>query len=310
MSHPESAPHYHHNHSHDHTHDHAQAPVRVLWLAVGLTLGFALIEAIAGWFADALVLISDAAHMFTDAFSLALAAVIAALARRPADRKRSYGYGRLEMLGAFTNAVLLLLVCLAITYEAIGRLQAPPNVDAQTVTWVALIGLLINVLVARLLWPASESINVRGALLHVMSDILGSIVALITGVALLFTDWYWLDPLLSLLLCALIAFTAFGLLRDAAHQLLDGVPRELDMDEVRNALDAIDGVNRAYHLHVWRIQGDNIAMTAELELTDARDWTRVLSEAQHILHERFDIGHATLQPIFDPSTSTTEMPLQ
>ncbi|OYY75529.1 MAG: hypothetical protein B7Y40_01015 [Gammaproteobacteria bacterium 28-57-27] len=292
--HDEKPPHQ----GHSHAHDHAQAPVRVLWLAVGLTLGFALIEAAAGWWSGALVLLGDAAHMVTDAFALGLAAVAALLAQRPADQRHSFGFGRVEMLGALLNAVLMLIVVAMIAYEAVIRLQSPPVVNAQMIAWVALIGLLVNIGVARLLWPAGDSINVRGALLHVMGDILGSIVALVTGVVLLFVDWYWLDPVLSLLICGLIGFSALGLLREAVHQLLDGVPLDLDLDAVRAALNALGGVEQARHVHVWRIHGQIIGLTAELALREAHDWERVLHSAQDMLHARFHIDHATLQPSF------------
>jgi len=300
---------------HSHAHDYAQAPVRVLWLAVGLTLGFALIEAAAGWWSGALVLLGDAAHMVTDAFALGLAAVAALLAQRPADQRHSFGFGRVEMLGALLNAVLMLIVVAMIAYEAVIRLQSPPVVNAQVIAWVALIGLLVNIGVARLLWPAGDSsINVRGALLHVMGDILGSIVALVTGVVLLFADWYWLDPVLSLLICGLIGFSALGLLREAVHQLLDGVPLDLDLEAVRTALNALEGVEQARHVHVWRIQGQTIGLTAELALREAHDWERVLHSAQDMLHARFHIDHATLQPSFgdsplDPEKSSNLDPM-
>lgn len=287
---------------HEHSHSHAHGSVRLLWLAVGLTLGFALIEAAAGWWSGALVLLGDAAHMLTDAFALGLAAVASWLAQRPADRQHSFGFGRVEMLGAFVNAVLMLIVVVMIAYEAIRRLQSPPTIDATTIAWVALIGLAVNILVARLLWPAGDNLNVRGALLHVIGDILGSIVALVTGVVLLFADWYWLDPALSLLICGLIGYSAFNLLREATHQLLDGVPLELDTEAVRLALLEIAGIEKAAHVHIWRIQGHTIGLTAELGVLHANDWAHVLHAAQDMLHERFHIDHATLQPRFGVSS--------
>ncbi len=274
----------------------------MLWLAVALTLGFALVEAAAGWWSGALVLLGDAAHMVTDAFALGLAAVAALLAQRSADQRHSFGFGRVEMLGALLNAVLMLIVVAMIAYEAVIRLQSPPVVNAQVIAWVALIGLLVNIGVARLLWPAAYSINVRGALLHVMGDILGSIVALVTGVVLLFADWYWLDPVLSLLICGLIGFSALRLLREAVHQLLDGVPLDLDLEMVREELNALDGIEQTRHVHVWRINSKIIGLTAELVVREARDWERVLHSAQDMLHERFHIDHATLQPSFGNSS--------
>jgi cobalt-zinc-cadmium efflux system protein len=276
----------------------------VLGLAVGLTLVFALIEAIAGWWSGALVLLGDAAHMVTDAFALGLAAFASWLAQRTADQRHSFGFGRVEMLGALLNAVLMLVVVAMIAYEAITRMQSPPAVNAQAIAWVALVGLVINIIVARLLWSTTDNINVRGALLHVMGDIFGSIVALTTGVVLLFANWYWLDPVLSLLICGLIGFSAISLLREAVHQLMDGVPGELDLELIRSTLSEIEGVEHAHHVHVWRIQGQSIGLTAELQLHDAQGWSQVLHTAQDVLRERFNINHATLQPSFGDCTET------
>lgn len=287
------------------------SPAHALWLAVGLTLGFAAIEAFAGWWSGALVLLGDAAHMLTDAFALGLAALAAWLARRPADRRHTFGFGRIEMLGALINALLMLGVAAGITLEAIERLQSPPQVMAGTIAWVALIGLFVNLLVARLLWPCGENLNVRGALLHVLGDILGSIVALATGIVLLFTDWFWLDPLLSLVICVLIGLSALRLLREAVHQLMDGVPLDIDLAEVEDFLAHLEGVERAHHIHVWRIHGGTIGLTAQLVVDDPAHWESILCAARAGLKTRFDIPHATLEPSFgrkppceEPSCST------
>lgn len=296
--------HAHGHHGH-HAHMHEGNPARALWLAVGLTLGFAAVEAVAGWWSGALVLLGDAAHMVTDALALGLAALAAWLARRPADRRHSYGFGRVEMLGALINALLMLGVVAGITHEAIARLQSPPQVMASTIAWVALIGLFVNLLVARLLWPSGENINVRGALLHVLGDILGSIVALATGIVLLFTDGYWLDPVLSLVICVLIGVSALRLLREALHQLMDGVPLGLSLDEVEQFLGQIPGVEQVHHVHVWRIHGTVIGLTAHLVVTDPGRWEAIVHAAREGLEERFNIRHATLQPTFG-STPTRE----
>ncbi len=298
--------HAHGHHGH-HAHTHEGNPARALWLAVGLTLGFAAVEAVAGWWSGALVLLGDAAHMVTDALALGLAALAAWLARRPADRRHSYGFGRVEVLGALINALLMLGVVAGITHEAIQRLQSPPQVMAGTIAGVALIGLFVNLLVARLLWPSGENINVRGALLHVLGDILGSIVALATGIVLLFTDWYWLDPVLSLVICVLIGVSALRLLREAVHQLMDGVPLDLSLDEVEDFLGRLPGVEHAHHIHVWRIHGGMIGLTAHLVVADPSRWAAIVHAAQTGLEERFNIRHATLQPSFGSDSSCDDL---
>lgn len=295
-----------HAHAH-HAHTHEGSPARALWLAVGLTLGFAIIEAGAGWWTGALVLLGDAAHMVTDAFALGLAALAALLARRPANRRHSYGFGRVEMLGALINGLLMLIVVAGITQEAIARLQSPPQIMAGAIAWVALIGLFVNLLVARILWPSGENLNVRGALLHVLGDLLGSIVALATGIVLLFTDWYWLDPALSLVICVLIGFSALHLLREAVHQLMDGVPLDLNMEEVEDFLGQLAGVEHAHHVHIWRIHGDMIGLTAHLVVSDPGRWEGIVHAAQKGLAERFHIRHATLQPSFGDAPSCEDL---
>jgi len=297
-----------HTHAHHHAHGHEDSPARALWLAVGLTLGFATIEAVAGWWSGALVLLGDAAHMVTDAFALGLAALAAWLARRPADHRHSYGFGRVEMLGALLNAVLMLAVVAGITHEALQRLQSPPQIMAETIAWVALIGLVVNLLVARVLWPAGENINVQGALLHVLGDILGSVVALVTGVVLLFTDWYWLDPVLSLVICALIGISALRLLREAVHQLMDGVPLDLNLREVEQFLGGLEGVERVHHVHIWRIHGNLIGLTAHLAVSDPARWKDIVHAADAGLEAHFNIRHATLQPSFTLGTSCEDSP--
>ncbi|MEW6728831.1 MAG: cation diffusion facilitator family transporter [Pseudomonadota bacterium] len=299
--------HTHEHHGHHHAHGHEGSPARALGLAVGLTLGFAAIEAVAGWWSGALVLLGDAAHMVTDAFALGLAALAAWLARRPADRRHSYGFGRVEMLGALINALLMLGVVAGITHEAIVRLQSPPQLAAGTIAWVALIGLVVNLLVARLLWPSGENINVRGALLHVLGDLLGSIVALATGIVLLFTEAYWLDPVLSLVICVLIGVSALRLLREAVHQLMDGVPLDLSLDEVEAFLSQLPGVEHAHHIHVWRIHGGMIGLTAHLTVPDPSRWPAIVHAAQTGLEERFNIRHATLQPSFGGDSSCDDL---
>ncbi len=293
-------------HAH-HAHAHEGSPARALWLAVGLTLGFAIIEAGAGWWTGALVLLGDAAHMVTDAFALGLAALASLLARRPANRRHSYGFGRVEMLGALINGLLMLVVVAGIAHEALNRLQSPPQIMAGAIAWVALIGLFVNLLVARLLWPSGENLNVRGALLHVLGDILGSIVALATGIVLLFTDWYWLDPALSLVICVLIGISALRLLREAVHQLMDGVPLDLNMEEVEDFLGKLAGVEHAHHVHIWRIHGDIIGLTAHLVVSDPGRWEGIVHAAKEGLAERFHIRHTTLQPSFGSAPSCEDL---
>ena len=211
----------------NHAHEHRPAAASVLAWALAITLGFALLEAVAGWWSGSLALLSDAGHMVTDSASLGLAALAAWLGRKPPSSRHSYGFGRAEIVAALANAVFMLAVIATITVVAIQRLQAPQPVAGESVIVVAMLGLLANILVAWLLARGERTMNTRGALLHVMGDLLGSIAALLSGIVVWTTGWLPIDPLLSLAICALILISSVRLLREALRALMEGVPLHL-----------------------------------------------------------------------------------
>jgi cobalt-zinc-cadmium efflux system protein len=287
--------HHHLEHQGGH-HDHGDAPGRTLMLAVALTLGYALVEVAAGWAAGSLALMSDAGHMLTDSASLALAAAAAWLARRPPSRRHTYGLGRAEALAALVNALLMVGVVAAIAAASVGRFLVPAPVRGDLVTWVALIGLGVNLGAAWLLMGRRSNINVRGALLHVLGDLLGSVAALISGVVILYTGWTPVDPLLSLAIAVLILVSSLRLLREALHALLDGVPPDLELAAVGTAMAGVDGVRSVHDLHIWSLSGESRALSAHVVLRRMGDWGRVLERLRDLLAERFHIDHVTLQP--------------
>lgn len=271
-------------------------------MALLLTLGFAVVEALAGVASGSLALLGDAGHMLGDGLALGIAAFAAWLALRPPSSQHSYGLGRSELLAALLNALLMVAIVVAITTAAVDRLLHPRPVVGETVALVAVIGLLINLLVAWLLSRAEQGINVRGALLHVVADLLGSVAALVTGVVITVTGWTPIDPILSLLIVALILFSSLRLLREALHLLLDGVPRSLQLQQVGQALAELDGVAAVHDLHIWPLSADRTALSAHLLIHVMESWPQQLQQAQQLLHERFDIDHATLQPELPPAT--------
>lgn len=288
---------------HEHVHDaglhgHAQGTDsrRILTLAILLTGGFAAAEALGGWIAGSLALLSDAGHMVTDSLALTLAAVAAWLARRPPSRRHSYGIGRIETLAAFVNALLMIAIVVVVISFAIGRLLDPQPVRGGIVTWIALVGLLINLAAAWLLMGGRRNINVRAALVHVLGDLLGSVAALISGVVILHTGWTPIDPLLSLFIAALILVSALRVLREALHALLDGVPAGLDLEQVAQALAAVEGVVSLHDLHIWLIGTERAALSAHVVIRRMDDWPPVLSAVRQLLGERYGIEHVTLQP--------------
>ncbi|MCB1907581.1 MAG: cation transporter [Rhodocyclaceae bacterium] len=290
------ASHRHHQHSHGHHEQRAAGSERRLLLALALTLGFAGIEAAAGWHADSLSLLGDAGHMLTDSLALGIAALAAVLARRPPTPRHSYGLARSKTLAAFANALFMLLLISALLWQSLQRLDTPRPVDADTVTVVALIGLVINVVVATLLAGHGHDLNTRAALLHVIGDLLGSIAALASGVLIKLTGWMPVDALLAMLIAGLIAASTLGLLRSAMHTLMNGVPRDLSLPEVGRRLAGVDGVNGVHDLHIWELDDQRIALSAHVSVRDMGDWPQVLARLQRCAREAFGIEHPTFQP--------------
>lgn len=284
-------------HSHHHGgDDRAHRPHRRLLAALVLTLSFALIEAIAGWWSGSLALLSDAGHMLTDSLALGLAALAAILAQRGPSARHSYGWGRAEILAALFNAVVMIALVAAISAEAVQRLRSPSPVEGAAVMSVAFVGLLINVAAAWLLSGARENLNVRAALLHVIGDLLGSVAALVSGAVILLTGWMGIDPLLSLLIVLLILVSAVRILHEALHALMEGVPRHLDLERIGYAMAATEGVVSVHDLHIWSLSASRAALSAHIVLQDLGDWPEVLAHLRDCLAREYGIEHVTLQP--------------
>ena len=282
---------------HEHTHHrHGSGHLRPLVWGLVITLAFAMVEAVGGWLSGSLALLGDAGHMATDGLALALGAVAALLAQKPADRQLSFGWGRAEVLAAIVNAVFMLLIIVAISAAAIDRLRDPQPVKGGMVMLIAAIGLLVNILVAWTLHRGEQTLNIRGALLHVLGDLLGSVAALLAGAVIYFTGWTPIDPLLSLLICALILVSSLRLLRDAIDVLMERVPRELSLPVVGQTLAAVEGVRSVHDLHIWRLDSSTISLSAHIVVDELQAWPAVLERLRETLIKRFDIDHITLQP--------------
>ncbi len=284
-----------HHHDHDH-HHHAPTSSHTLVWALAITLAFAFIEAISGWFSNSLALLGDAGHMFTDASALALAALAAWLATRPPSFRHSYGLVRAEVLAALFNSTFMIAVVFGIGITAIKRLQTPEEIQAPTVIVIAAIGLAVNILVAWVLHRGEQTLNVRAAMLHVMGDLLGSAAALISGIVIYYTQWYRLDPILSLLICVLILISSLRLLRETVHIIMEGVPHDMELPEVGHAMAAVPGVKSVHDLHIWTLASGSVALSAHVVVDDLKGWQPTLSKLQQLLHDQFNIDHTTIQP--------------
>lgn len=295
-----SASHSFHAHEHGdavHTHanpTHAKNQARLIW-ALSLTLGFAFVEAGTGWYAHSLALMSDAGHMVTDAAALGLALLAQIISRRPPSARFSFGFGRVEALAALLNALAMLLVVAWISSEAIARLLHPSVVKGQSVMVVALLGLALNVAVAWMMSRDRENINMRAALTHVLGDLLGSVAAFAAGLVISLTGWMQIDPILSLLVSLLILRSTFGVLRDAWHFLMAGVPHQVDYLQVGRDLVAMPGVISVHDLHVWEMAPGHSALIGHLEIKKLEDWPQMLAAIKAMLLERYKIDHITLQ---------------
>jgi cobalt-zinc-cadmium efflux system protein len=288
-------------HAHDgDAHDHAAAAdagaSRALAFALALTGGFAFVEAAGGWLAGSLALLSDAGHMATDAAALGLALFAQWVARRPPSSRASYGYARAEVLAAFVNALALLLLVAFIVIEAIRRIAHPAPVAGGTVFTIAAVGLAINLGTAWLLSRAKSSAGAQSALLHVLSDALGSIAALVAGAVIIVTGWTPIDPLLSMLTAVLILRSTWRLLAHTIGVLMEGVPSHLDYEEIGTALTHIRGVTGVHDLHVWHMSARHAALSAHVMIEEGDAWLHILEEARQMLAARFHIDHVTLQP--------------
>jgi cobalt-zinc-cadmium efflux system protein len=284
----EHSDHHHHDHEHHHAHG-----VGLRGAAV-ITIAFALVEALGGWWTGSLALLSDAGHMLTDGAALVLGALAAWMARRPPSQRHSYGLGRAEVVAALVNAAAMLVIVIALGYEAIVRLQSPTAVNGGAAAVIAAVGLALNLWVIRRLH--GHDMNTRAARLHVVGDALGSIAALAAGAVVYFTGWTLVDPLASLAICVLIAISSVRLLRESMHALMEGVPHGLSVETIGAEMARIDGVLSVHDLHVWTLSGSRIALSAHVVVRSMAHWERTLAGLQARLHEKFGIDHITLQP--------------
>lgn len=290
----------HEDHHHDHSHAHVHAPrldnARRVGIALWITGGFMVVEALGGIFSGSLALLADAGHMLTDTGALLLAWAAIRFTQKPADDARSYGYHRAEVLAAFVNGVVMLALAIWIVVEAIERLLMPSSVMAGPMLVIAVIGLGVNILSFWMLHGAEDSLNIRGAALHVLGDLLGSVAAIAAALIIMVTGFFPADPLLSILVAALILRSAWSVTRDSAHVLMEGTPKGLEPDIIaRDLIAHVEGVADVHHVHAWALGAGRLVVTLHAQPKQGADHARLLAALNQRLHERFGIGHATIQ---------------
>jgi len=265
-------------------------------IGVALNLGFVIIEAAFGWWADSLALLADAGHNLSDVLGLIMAWAGYALAKLAPSPRRTYGWRGSTILAALFNSMLLLVAIGAVAWEAIGRLTAPAEVDAPIVIVVAAIGVVINTATAMLFMRGRHTdLNLRGAYLHMAADALLSVGVVVAGIVIMWTGWNWVDPVTSLMIAAAILVGTWSLLKESLHLALAAVPPTIELTEVEDYLRELPGVSDVHDLHVWAMSTTEIAMTAHLVRPDCENDDQLLRQASDELHHRFNISHTTIQ---------------
>ncbi|MBW3633644.1 MAG: cation diffusion facilitator family transporter [Chloroflexi bacterium] len=272
---------------------------RPLVIALGITTTFFVVELVGAYISNSLALLADAAHMLTDVAAIGLALFAMWLASRPASAERTFGYLRAEILAALVNAVTLIVLAIYIFWEAGRRLQEPPEVESGPLLVVAIAGMLANIAAAWVLSRGGghrDNLNTRGAFLHVLGDLMGSVATIAAALVIAFTDWYIADPILSVLIGGLVVFGAWSLLRESVDVLLEAAPRGVSVADVRQAMRAMPGVDGVHDLHVWTVTSGLTALSAHVETASFADWEQRMKALAAMLREKFGIAHVTLQP--------------
>jgi cobalt-zinc-cadmium efflux system protein len=289
--------HAHGHHHHHHHHDHNEVSGRVLRWSLIATVAFVVVQLGAGLTAGSLALISDAGHNLTDALALGLAMFGVYLQRKPADESRTYGYGRGGVLAAFVNALMLVLLSLYLFYEATHRLWHPHEVHEPTMMAVAGLGIVLNVAIMAGLHRGRHDVNIRAAWLHMLGDALSSVAIIIGAVLIQYTGWLRIDPILSILIGALIIYTAKDVIRESLNILLEGMPAGMQLEAVKSAMRKVPGVLDVHDVHVWTVGVGSHALSCHAVIDDVplSESETILQSLKRVLADQFHIHHSTVQ---------------
>lgn len=279
-----------------------------LFIVFLITLGYLVVEAVGGLLTGSLALLADAGHMLTDVGGVAISLFAIWLAKRPPTPQKSYGYYRVEILGALLNAVILIFISFYILYEAYRRFTNPPEVLALPMMGVAVVGLIVNVVGMRLLHAGSkESLNMKGAYLEALSDMLASIGVILAALIMLTTGWRLADPLISAGIGLFILPRTWSLLKQAVNVLLEAVPEHINLGEVGRAMVEVEGVKEVHDLHVWTLTSGKYALSAHVTISKLQDWSGIQYSLEALLADRFQISHTTLQVAVTPGHRIEEI---
>lgn len=285
-----------HNNGHDHTNS---ANKKALTISFIITTVYMIIEATGGFLTNSLALLSDAGHMLSDSISLSVGVLAFIMGEKVANYSKTYGYKRFEILAALFNGITLIVIALYIFYEAYHRFSSPGAVASTGMLIIAIIGLIVNLIVAWILMrgDTEENLNLRAAFLHVLGDLLGSVGAIIAALLIMFFGWGWADPLASVIVAALIMISGFRVTRDAGHVLMEGTPKNINLDEIVHTIEAINSIKSIHDLHVWSITSGQNALSCHAvvnsDLTVGESQKLLMTIEQEL--KSMGIGHVTIQ---------------
>lgn len=268
---------------------------KILTIIMVVTMVFATVEFLGGIWSGSLTLISDSFHMITDSAAILLALVMASISQKPANNKYSYGHGRAEVIGALFNGLFMIGVIAYLIYEGINRIITPQPIQSIALILIASGGLLVNLFAIYML-KDSHSLNTKAALIHVIGDLLGSIAAIAAGIIIYFTGMTIFDPIISLIVSAILIYPTYNILKQSFHILMDGVPLHINYEDVGLEIDGIDGVISTHDLHIWTMTSEHVSLSAHVQIKSMTEWDSILSNIQLMLAEKFGITHVTLQP--------------
>ena len=287
-----------HGHTHSHSHDYRGLEKQRLILALAVTGIMFLVEVAGGFISNSLALLSDAGHMFTHLIALGISFIAIKFAEREATDKMTFGFYRAEIMAAFINGITLFILTFWIAYEAYERFLAPAPVNSVQMFWIALFGLIVNIVTALILKDAShDDMNVRSAFLHMLGDTLSSVGVVLGAVAIYYKGWVIVDPLLSILLCIPIIIWSVSLIRESVDILLEAAPKDVNLEEMKSGVMAIEGVVHMHDIHVWTLTSGRHAMSAHVEVKDlyVSETTLIMKEIKDLLSHSFKIDHTTIQ---------------
>ena len=306
---------YLHHHNDDHSHDddhgsnHSQhnhhehnlneirsSRVSSFKIIMFITALFAGVEFIGGYLTNSLALVSDAFHMITDSSAIFLALIMSHISTKPADHNHSYGHGRADILGAFINSLFMLGIIGFLIYESIDKFIHPNQVNSLPMIVIATLGLLVNVIAAKILHGHQTNLNSRAAFLHVLGDLLSSVATIFAGIIIYYTQWNFLDPLLSLLIALILIPSTVKIIKDSIHILMEGVPHNIHYDTVGKEISSLHNIYSVHDLHIWTINSEHISLSAHIVVKNIEKWDDTLINIQKLLSDKYKIHHVTLQP--------------